>query len=237
MFGIGRLGGGQAYMALLMMEEVRQQLNITEDQMTKLREAGEKLREENRGLFEGLRDLPEDERQEKIRAAMAQIQAKGEENIKAVLSEAQMKRLKELELQWSLRIGVEVLLRDDVAKELGLSEEQKTKLQALVDQIAEKRREVFRGAGPGAQPEQFGQRMNELQAEARAEVQKILSEEQVGKLKAMLGEPFQFPAPRFGPGGFGRPGAGGPAAPGGPGGGTPRRGERVPRGPGGGRET
>lgn len=218
-FGPG-MGGGPVM--LLMNPQVQKELGLTEEQIGKLREVGRSLMEQSRERFQGLRDLSPEERRQRMAALMEEARAQAEEALKPVLTAEQLKRLRQIELQVALQGpgGVRTLLRKDVAEALGLTEEQRQKLEALADKIAEQMREAFRpGAGPEAR-EQMQKRMEELRGEARAEVEKILNQEQLGKLKELLGAPFKLEMPAgFGPGRGAGPGPGA-----GPGGERPRRG-------------
>ncbi|MCS7237646.1 MAG: hypothetical protein NZ899_05170 [Thermoguttaceae bacterium] len=199
--GAGGFGFGGGLLGLLRLEQVQKELGITEEQRNKLQEVGRQLMEEGRGRFQGLRDLPEDQRRARFAELMEQSRQRVEEAVKQVLSEQQVKRLKQIELQQALQApgGVRALTRKDVVDALGLSGEQVEKINALAERIQEQMREAFRpGAGPEAR-EQMRQRMEQLRTEARAEVEKILTAEQLGKLKELLGEPFRLEMPRFGP--------------------------------------
>lgn len=231
--GPGGFGAGMGMLGLLRLEQVRDELGITEEQQAKLQELGRQLMESGRERFQGLRDLPEEQRRARLQELMEQARAEMEEQIGKVLTADQMKRLRQIALQQELQApgGVRALARKDVAAALGLTEEQVRKINALADSIQEQMRGMFRpGAGP-EEREQLRQKMEELRANARKEVEQILTQEQLGKLKELLGAPFRI---EMGPG-FGPPrGEGAPRGPqrgpGGPGGAAGERGGRGARG-------
>lgn len=201
--GPGGFGFGAGLLGLLRSEQVQKELGITEEQRTKLQDVGRQLMEEGRGRFQELRDLPEDQRRARFAEMMEQSRQRLEQAISQVLTEQQLKRLKQIELQQALQApgGVRALTRKEVVEALGLSGDQVEKINQLAERIQEQMREVFRpGAGPEAR-EEMRQRMEKLRAEARAEVEKILTADQLGKLKELLGEPFRLEMPR----GFGFP--------------------------------
>src|SRR5262245_18589613 len=55
--------GGTGSMGLLLQDDVRKELEIVDEQVTKLKDIGDKLREEVRSIWGGLRDIPEDQRE------------------------------------------------------------------------------------------------------------------------------------------------------------------------------
>jgi Spy/CpxP family protein refolding chaperone len=238
-FGFGFGGGLGELLGLLRNEQVQKEVGITAEQRSKLEEAGRQLmeqgREQFRQQFQGMRDLSPEERRQRFAQLMDESRARVEEVLKPVLTAEQMARLRQIELQVAMQgpRGVRTLLRKDVASALGLTEEQVKQIEALADRINEQMREAFQpGAGP-EQREQMRAKMEQLRTQARAEVEKILTQEQLGKLKELLGAPFRMEMP--GPPGF-RRGEGGPG-PGGapPGGERPGRGRRGTGGQGGGR--
>ena len=63
-FGGGGFGGGG--LMLLGDENVKKDLGITDDQVAKLQEVQQKAGEQIRGLFQGIQDLSQEERQAKF---------------------------------------------------------------------------------------------------------------------------------------------------------------------------
>lgn len=197
--GFGRRGfGGPGEMqnspaALLRMPEVRQELATSDKQNKQIDETLAALGEQMRasfGNFQELQNLDEDERAKRFAEARQASEAankKAEEKLAGILDGKQLARLNGLRLQ---REGAAGLLRPEVAKQLGLSEEQRDQLR----QVQDKSR---------------GQR-----EAAEADMLAILTADQRQKLADMKGAEFQFPQPRggfgggFGPGGGRGPGGG-----------------------------
>ncbi len=143
----------------------------------------EKAREQ-RGQFnfQDFRNLSEDERQQRF----AELRARGEELQKSIEQELlpdQLARLKQIALQQQ---GIFALRTEEVAKELGLTEQQQ-------QQIQEKLTAGFR-RGPGAQPGQGGERGNfqERRTQLENEVLGLLTAEQKEKFEKMKGPRFEF---------------------------------------------
>lgn len=209
----GGFGGGP--LGLLMMPEVRTELKVTDEQQQKLRTAMEGLRPEGGGQRGGFGNLSEEERAE-MRKRMEELQKKTDEAMKSVLSEEQITRLRQLDIQ---RQGAQALGRPDVAEKLGLTDEQKTKMR----EIQEAARPDFSAFGNlrEASQEEREKAMAEMRAKrekADADVMALLDAEQKAIWESLVGEKFNFPAPQFGGfgGGRGQRGPGGGRPPGAP---------------------
>ena len=121
--------------------------------------------------------------------------------ISEILLPHQMTRLNELTVQMKIQGGGMSMLSSDVARDLGITDEQREQLRAKVDEIERETRK----------------KEAELRRQAREQVISLLSTQQQEKLKSMTGKTFTFEMQmpqRFGPPG----GPSGPGAPGGPGG-------------------
>ncbi len=213
---MGMMGGGG--LGLLRIPEVQQELKMTQPQISKLDGAMEAVQESMRELWQGggnFQQMTPEER-EKLGAKAEEIQEKA---VAGILDQTQMKRYKELALQ---QMGAMALLRQSVGKELGITNEQRTKLQEIQ---REQMRSMFQRGGQGGPggaqmtPEERQKRMQEFR-EAREKTQaamlEVLTAQQKAKWTQMIGKPFKFPEMQFGAGrrGGNRPG-GGPGGPGG----------------------
>lgn len=217
--GPGGPGGGRGGDTfLLTMPEVQKELGITDDQKGLLDDMIADMRQNagNRPDFGSFRDLSAEEREkrmEELRKQGEERAKQAEDALKAILNDQQFARYNELRLQ---RQGVMALTRSEVADKLGLTADQKAKL----DELRPNRGGPGAGGpgGPGAgRPNrdnagQGGQRpdFQALMAEARerrekqeAEILAVLTPEQKAQWETMLGKKFEFPQPTFG---GGRPG-------------------------------
>ena len=135
-FGGGGFGGmGGMFnnpVGLLRMPEVQKELNLSEEQTKQVDNALADLNPGRGGFnFQELQNLSDEDRQKR----MEEMRKKGEEAMKAaeekmnkVLKPEQLTRLKQLALQ---RQGVTALTRPEVAKNLGLSQEQQEKIRDI----------------------------------------------------------------------------------------------------------
>jgi len=196
--GFGGPGGDAgAIFGLMQDENVRKDAEITEEQLTKIREIGRKMFEGGREQFQGLRDLSEEEREKKmteIRENMAKRATELQKEVNDVLLPHQVARLKQITLQSRLRRGntSDAIASDAVAKELGITDEQKEKLKAAQEEAQKEMQE----------------KLTKLQDELKAKVLKVLTAEQRAKFEKMVGEKIEFSANGFG----GRGARGGAAA-------------------------
>ena len=210
--GFGRGPGGSA--GLLMMEEVQKELSITDEQKTELTKVMESLRPTGGpGGFnpEEFQKLSEEERAKKmdeVRKAAEERAKKADESIKTLLKPEQWTRLSELRLQ---REGVRALSREDIQTQLGLTDEQKTKIKTLTEAQGQ-------GFG-GGDLRNFRDMSDEERAKAREEMEtrrtdfekgmsEVLTPEQKESWTKLQGTKFEFPQRGFGGGQGGGQGGG-----------------------------
>jgi Spy/CpxP family protein refolding chaperone len=142
--------------------------------------------------FDGIRDLPEAERNAKIRElstksaeAAKKVGDKLEPKLKEALTAEQFKRLGEIKIQAN---GIASLSEATVVKELGLSDEQQKKIAAIRDEGDKATRELFASAG-----ENFREAMTkvrEANAKTLAQATDVLDAGQKEKFAALKGKPF-----------------------------------------------
>ena len=195
--GFGPPGGGPAAaMAMLGMPEVQSELKLSEEQKSAVQLISDNLQTSIRAIFEGLANPSAGEpvtegaaRFEQIGRKIEGAATKADDSVRIVLDAEQNSRYSQLRLQ---REGSGALLRDDVARTLGLDDDQ---VRKIGDALA--------GNHPFASQEE------------RAAIDKEsiarLTDDQRTKFSELKGAAFQFPPQGFGgPGGFGPPGMGGP---------------------------
>ena len=229
--GPGMMGGrgGGGLVGLLGMEQVREELKVTEAQQEKLRELGEKTREEMRGMFpdrEAMQDLTQEQRGERMREAMEKVQKEAqkrapeiEKQISEILDKPQFKRLKQLEFQ---RQGVDALVRPDIIQALGLTEDQQKEIKETIEgrnrkqeELGAQMRGMFQGGGfrdmseeerakAREKMEQLGEKGRALRSEAQKKAMGVLTDDQKAMMPNLMGEPFEFQRPE----GQGGPGEG-----------------------------
>jgi Spy/CpxP family protein refolding chaperone len=209
--GPGGPGGG-GMIGLLQSDEVRQELDLMDDQVEQLRTIGDDVRNQVRSelqdAFQGLRDLSPEDRQKRIdeiRAKVDTIVSQSQGRLQEVLLPHQFERLKQIDLQSRIqRGGPSALTEGELAETLGLTDQQK-------EQLRQRSQEV---------QQELQQKIQQLRTEARGKLMEVLTPEQRTKLESMLGEEFAVPDQPgggrfFGRGGRRGQGGRGVAAPGG----------------------
>ncbi|MBQ18522.1 MAG: hypothetical protein CMJ65_15515 [Planctomycetaceae bacterium] len=140
-----RGGGGATAMQLVSRTEVQKELKITEEQKGIITELQQSSRIDFRSaLGEGFRDLSREQQQAKFAEIRKKAAAKTKEAegdlFGLILDEKQSKRLKEILLQQK---GLRALLEPAVAKTVGLTTTQSTKIKKAFDDGDKKRQELF----------------------------------------------------------------------------------------------
>jgi len=248
-FGFGGPGQTQGALDLIGREPVQKDLGLKEDQVAKVNEMNDAIRDERRSAFGqtnfgDFQNLSQEERQKRfqeMQAKAAETRKKIDEKFKPMLSEIlteeQEKRLDQIVLQVA---GVPALLEADLQKKLGLSKEQTDKLAAINKEYTDKRTELmpqgFGGRGPGGGGQGNFQetftKLRELGETRDKDMLAVLTADQKAKYDEAKGKEFDVASVRgFGGRGPGGPGGGGPGGAGGRPGGEGRPGGA----PGGGR--
>jgi Spy/CpxP family protein refolding chaperone len=195
----GRGGGGgfrggdfmNNPMMLLGNEQVREALEIVDDQVQQIDEISEEMRSSMRDMFMNFRDLSDEERQKKMTELNDEYQAKIDE----VLLPHQQKRLKQIMMQQRGRgrSGLAGALSDDgLAKELNITASQKEEMQRVAE---EARREME-------------EKVAQLRKEMEDKILGVLDAEQRDKYRELVGEPFELDMRQMFQGGRGRGGDG-----------------------------
>jgi hypothetical protein len=177
--GLGGPGGGggqrgRGIIAIAQREEVVPELKLSEEQTSKLTE----LQTSSRGGFQALQALPEEERA----AAMKTMREQQEQSVKEILDETQFSRL--LQLMWR-ETGLASVERDDVAKSLGLSDEQRNTLKPILAD-----RQSGLRALREAPPEVAAEKRKAWEDQLRA----VLTEDQSKQWEELLGPALVAPA-------------------------------------------
>jgi hypothetical protein len=176
----GRFGnpGGAS---LLTRPEVQTDLKLTADQKTKVEALVETLREERRGRFQDLRDATPEERNK----VMSEWRTEEMKRVNAVLNPDQQKRFRQISLQQE---GPMAVIHADVASELGLTDDQKKKVQEIQAQMRAEQQNLFQDAGEDR--EALRGKMEALRKSTNDKVTAVLTDAQKTKWKEMTGAPL-----------------------------------------------
>ena len=179
---MGGPGGGNPTM-MLMRDDVKNDLKLTDDQKSKLQEVQDNTRQQMMDLFQGGGGPGGD--REAMRKAMEPIMKKATDEINKILTADQQKRLKEI---WIQVTGNMVVMNADIQKELGITAEQKTKVDVLNKRQQAANQSIMQKVRDGEiQREDLQDIFKKNQKVMGEEIDKILTQEQKDKIKALGG--------------------------------------------------
>jgi Spy/CpxP family protein refolding chaperone len=193
----GRPGGGfpaPGAAQLLGMEKVQEELKLTDDQKAQITKITEKYKED---MAKARADMNREKMGELRKAESEEI----EKAVPTVLKAAQVKRLKQLEVQIG---GLRALSKDDVQASLKLTDAQKKSIKDSTEELAKDREEMIQAAG--GDRTKMGEIFTKIQAMQKEAMEKTvngLTDDQKKEWKELNGAKFDFPTPQRGP----RPGA------------------------------
>ena len=216
---VGPAGMQGSLSMLLAVAEVQKELGLRGDQAKQAEELLRDLQEQSRAVFDNfdfqeMQSLGREEREKRLAAVgkkAEETSRQADEKVAGILDAKQAERLSQLRLQ---REGLAAFSRPEIARQLGLTEEQQAKIKnRQAGSRFQARGRFGEFGGPGQSEEdrraQFG-RMQQEREKAQAEVFAALTAEQKAKWAEMKGKEFQFPRPQgpgFAPGGPGGAGA------------------------------
>jgi uncharacterized membrane protein len=195
--GFGGFGGMFSSPAgLVGMPQVQEELNLTDEQKKEVAEGLAQMRSGfgNPGEAQNLSQEEREKRMEEFQKAGKAF----EEKLNKILKPEQQARLKQLNLQ---RQGAMALSQPELAKQLGLTEDQQKKIRG----IQESGRPNFQDLSPEERQKLMAE-IRERQEKVQGEVLAVLTDEQKAKYAELKGKEFTFP--QFGFGGGGRGGNG-----------------------------
>lgn len=181
-------GGPTAEAAMLRMQNVQEELSLSDGQRKQIDEVMQKVQSQTRQMMANFAQSTKDSQPsaevdaqfDSLRKKIDAVAQQGNEEIVKLLAPEQAARFNQLKLQ---RQGAMALLRPEVVEALSLTADQQNKLQKL-------RENAF---GPPW-----------AASEILADAVKVLDDEQKTKWATLAGKEFTFEDPfRFGPGGFG----------------------------------
>ena len=181
---------------ILLLETVQKDLQLSADQVAKLKDVVKTSDEAAKDARAGMRDLSREERQAKrkeIRGKMETVAKDARKKVEAILTTAQIERLKQIRLQLA---GAAVFANPDaakaagipnVAKTLDITQEQREKIHGLVEKLRGER-----GNFRSLSQEERRTKMAEFREKMRKAVLEVLTPEQKTKLEKLEGEKIEL---------------------------------------------
>ena len=188
----GGFGGGTV--SLLTQKSVQDELKLSSEQVTKIKELSDKQRES----FGGQRGQ-RGQRDEETRKKMEEARKATEKAVTEILKPNQLKRVKQISLQQQ---GGRALSNPEIAAALKLSNEQKDKIKSIQEETRTARGQ--RGQR-GQRSEEELKKQQEARKAANEKLMNVLTSEQKTKWKELTGEPFKGEISRRQFGGRNRP--------------------------------
>lgn len=216
-------GGFGGPMFLVNNKAVQEDLKMTEEQTTKLREwqmeffpkIGEIYKDKGIEFGKGFGKEQSDEDRAKFAEAQAEVNKVAYKEIGDVLKKEQIERLKQIDRQ---QMGVNAFTNAEVVEALKLTDSQKTSVKGISGDFATERREIITEAnkdrkgkggkgGFGLDPE-TQKKLTKVQNEAVGKIVDLLDDNQKKTWKELVGAEFDLTKLQGGFGGFGKDGKG-----------------------------
>lgn len=169
--------------------KVQHELNLTDEQKTKLRERLEITNLETQEFFKKAQDLKPEERGKRTHEYQMKANEKLDAFLKNTLKDEQLLRLRELVLQ---REGPFAVMQPDVAKELKIMDEQRRQFMTVIQELQKKIEPLMKGIQSGGDPTEIAPKIRELRRECATRLEAHLSETQRAQWKKMIGKPFEL---------------------------------------------
>lgn len=185
-FPFGGFGGGGAFM-LLPNPDVVQELKLSNEQIAKTKDVLQNVMGTAQEKVAALKDVPVEERVEKMRELARAMNAEVHKSLKDVWNAEQQKRLKQLELQDR---GLDAFSDPEVEKALNLTAEQKEKIKTIGED-ADKEFNSIRQNAKGNREEAMT-KVQTLRKETNEKATAVLTDAQKKTWKEMTGVPFEF---------------------------------------------
>ena len=173
--------GGRGGAMLLTTQSVQEELKLTEEQTTKIKEFGDKARADM-PKFD-----PNGDREEFQKAIKAMME-KGDKFAKETLTADQSKRLKQITLQQGGILGA--VQNEETAKALKITDDQKTSLKEMGEAMMKDMQELRSGGGRPT-PETT-KKIAALRKEVSDKAVGTLTDEQKTMWKEMTGKAFEI---------------------------------------------
>lgn len=171
--GLNLLAGGS----------VQEDLKLDKEQLEALKQAIAKHAEAHRDVLRGIQDLKTPERNKKLR----DLQAGAEMAVSKILRPEQMKRALQLQLQ---SLGVLALSESEVASQLQLTDEQRSTVSTLRQELLTQQRSVR-----GIDPREGQKKRDEIAGAQLAKAFDLLTPTQQAKWKELTGKPLARHSP------------------------------------------
>jgi Spy/CpxP family protein refolding chaperone len=187
-FGGMMMMGRSNTLALLQRDDVQTDLALTGDQKSKLQTLLQNLQDKRREIMQEARDNGGDFNS--VRDQLTKLQDGAEKQANEILTPAQQKRVKEIGIQVD---GNRSILRAEIQKDLGITDEQKKKIADIQAKSQADMQAYFEGLRNSGSFDRdaIQAEMKKRNDKLSEELGKVLTAEQAKKLKEMGGKEFK----------------------------------------------
>ena len=170
-------------------EAAQADLKLTDEQKEKVEEHLRERLPDIMQFFQSLDGVNGEEREKKLQAFRQNAREKLTSVLKATLKEDQSKRLHQLGLQQE---GAFALFHGEpkLAKDLKITQEQRKKFMAVVQDLQKKVKPLIEEAQSGGNPEEIRPKVMKIRKEHEQQIEALLTDTQKEHWKEMLGKPL-----------------------------------------------
>jgi hypothetical protein len=174
---------------LVFRDKVQDDLKLSDEQKRKMAKHLQGTVQETMRFFQKLDGLKPEEREKELHAYRRKAHEKLAAFLKDTLKPGQLARLRQLELQQE---GPFALGRPDVGTELKLTDEQRKRFMAVIQEMHEKIGPLIKEAQSKGNPEEIRPKVLKIRKEYAGKIQAILTPPQGKRWKEMLGKPLDL---------------------------------------------
>ncbi len=181
----------------LQSDQVKAELKLTDDQITKIKQAQTELQERLKKEFDVIKALPKDKQADAMEKKVEPLNKESREKMDKIFQPDQAKRAKELVLQ---NYGFGVMTRNDFTTELKITDAQKKQFNTISEQaFAKMKTTVEIPTGDAAAQSKMvsdnRKRMASIIKESDKQINAALTPDQLKALETLKGKPFNYVQP------------------------------------------
>lgn len=173
---------------IVFRDKVMDELKVSDEQREKLMQLAMEQVMETGPFLESLTETVPD-REKKLEEHRKMTREKLAKNLKDVLKPDQQNRLRQLTLQQE---GSFALGREDVRKELKITQEQMKQFMSISQELQKKVEAQVKQAQSGGNPNEIRPRIEQLRRDHGKKLEAVLTDAQRTQWKELLGPPFEL---------------------------------------------
>jgi hypothetical protein len=166
---------------------VQKELKLSDEQVKKAEEALKRIREKHKTELAAARELPEDEGREKIEILTKTIIKEQMKAISDILSDEQVKRLKQVSLQ---ALGELAFNDPEIQNDLRLTDDQKQRIKKIQEDAYHERQSIRNSEPEAAHSRGVQEKIKALNKETLKKSLDVLTDDQKKAWKDMTGMPL-----------------------------------------------